>query len=601
MSHPQSDAVRWLTRQMLAAGVDWLVVCPGSRSTPLVQAAVEIEEAGHWRLEVVLDERQAGFAALGLARAGRRPAVVTTSGSAVAHLLPACVEAGETGTPLLLLTADRPARLRNRGAPQTVRQPALLTSYAQVVDLELSHGLSETDRAGTLEALARWATGGLLHLNACVDTPLALQAASESDLGSGSGGGGSGGGGSGGGGAGGGTLLEAPFAPEQLPASLHDGSVLPPLQDALAPPAAGEKVLLIAGSLPVDPALAALVPALCARAVVLAEWTSQLAAAAEEAGAPRTFDALLREPVLLAQLRPDRIVRLGEWPASKGLQTLLEQADSLGIAVQGVWGPRRSDPLDQVAVASTLPPAVALAAWQRSPEPSTAAWRSAWQAADTAARGAAAQLPAQGWELAAVAAVNASLTAETLLVVGNSMPVRDMDALNLQPRPCARALCSRGANGIDGTLAMAWGAALGSAAPTRVYLGDSTFLHDVGALQLLARQPTGLDLRVLVIDNDGGAIFDYLPARAAMAQAVHERFFTAPHGLDLVSIARGFGLQAQRVDTQEELLSAWLAPGGGVRIVVLAADRSRSVQLHRQWQHSQIAAAVAALEQGAPC
>lgn len=586
MSHPQSLAVRWLMEQLRLAGVDWLLICPGSRSTPLVQAAAEVEAAGHWRIDIVADERQAGFAALGLARVGRHPAVLTTSGSAVAHLLPACVEAGETGVALLLVTADRPPQLRDCGAPQTVRQPALLKSYAQVVDLDLCAGLDDAQSALARSAVAAWKKGNLVHLNVCLDTPLALQGPAW-----------------------------APLAPE-----LTEVSQLPtfvaarPGQDArpedvastgggldVAPPASGERVVLIAGPLQPDQALVALVPALCSRAVVLAEWTSQLAGPAAIAGAPRSYDALLRDPELLYALRPDRIVRLGEWPASKGLQQLLERAKSLDMAVEAVWGARRSDPLHQVTLASNRPPEQALAAWAQTPEPKVDNWRALWRTADEAARLAAKTLPTDDWELAAVRVVAAELSPATVVVVGNSMPVRDMDALNLSPPTCARILCSRGANGIDGTLAMAWGAALGTLAPTRVYLGDCAFLHDIGSLQLLAARQSELDLRVLVVDNDGGAIFDYLPARAAMTQSLHERCFTAPHGLDLVPIARGFGLEAQCVTSEADLERAWLAPGRGVRIVVFRVARPSSLRRHREWQNVQAAAAIAALALATPC
>ena len=586
MSHPQSAAVRWLLGQLRLHGVDWLLVCPGSRSTPLVQAAVEIEAEGYWRIEVVADERQAGFAALGLARVGRHPAVLTTSGSAVAHLLPACVEAGETATALLLLTADRPPALRDCGAPQTVRQPLLLASYARVVDLDVSGGVTADQASQAQIGLKHWQCGGLVHLNVCLDTPLALQSDAAVPWA-------------------GERNSASPLAASPMETSLRDRAIvgLPTceLRSSIAPPALGERVIVIVGPLPCHATLAEWMPQLCARGLVLAEWPSQLAAAAASSGAPRTYDALLRDPGLLERLRPDRIVRVGEWPASKGLQLLLEQARPLGIAVHAAWGARRSDPLHHVDLATYERPEVALAEWCNSADPGVEKWRSLWFAADSAARAAAESVPAQHWELGAVRTLVANLAANTNVIVGNSMAVRDLDALNLHPRHCARIVCSRGANGIDGTLAMAWGAAIGTAAPTRAYLGDCTFLHDIGSLQLIATHHRQLDLRVLVIDNDGGAIFDYLPARSAMAPQTHERLFTAQHGLDLVKIARGFGLDAQRVTTEAELRQAWTCPGQGVRVVIFQVDRATSFQLHRQWQGAQIGAAVAALAQLEPC
>lgn len=560
MTSPQDQGVRWLMQAVARAGANHVVVCPGSRSTPLVQAAIALEKSGAWQLHVVLDERQAAFAALGMARAGARPAVITTSGSAVAHLLPACVEAGETGVGLLLLTADRPPRLRNCGAPQTVRQTELLTAYANCIDFDLTAGSCDADRDQVVHNLAGWSAGQMLHLNACLDVPLAL----------------------------------APWTPEvPVRRDAQGGASRPTSADpGIRPPLRGEKLVVIAGPLAPDAELSAMMAALTQHAVVLAEATSNLSTEARKHGAPLQWDALLRDPELLEILAPDRIVRLGEWPASKGLQTLLEKSQAV---VEAVQGPRPSDPLRQLSAVSHLPPAQAIAGWLTPPQADSAVqhWRETWQLVDDAALAEVDALQFDGWERTVIAELHGDLRQGDWLIAGNSMPVRDLDALRTSALAPVKVLCSRGANGIDGTLAMAWGVAKASRERVRVYLGDSALLHDIGSLQLLAHRDA--DVRILVLDNDGGAIFDYLPARGAMPAADHLRCFTAPHGRSLAAIAQGFGVPASEVSTREGLRDAWQDRERGGQLVVFKVDREVSVARHRQWQRHAIAAARLAL------
>lgn len=563
----QSAAVRWLIQQVAAAGVSHVVVAPGSRSTPLVQAAAE--QPG-WQLTAVSDERSAAFVALGLARSGQLPLVITTSGSAVAHVLPACIEAHESSLPLILLTADRPDWLQGVGAPQTIAQRGLLQSHALTLHIEACDPdwmvNFATVSAKMSQAVATMQRQGRpLHLNVGLHTPLALVDADPS------------------------ALLPQRGSADAAPGQLTPGPLVPP-------PVAGEKVAVIAGPLLPRDTHPDLRDFMDGRALLLAEWPSQLAGDRDAPDVPlRLFDLWLRDPQWRARCMPARIVRLGEWPASKGLQLLLEDAAARGVPVDAVCPGRRSDPLHSNALETFLSPRDALARWPMAPQADAqvADWISDLRSAEIAVR-AALQTVAGPPELLAVRQVARALCPGDQLILGNSMAVRDADGFCLDVPGGVTVHTARGANGIDGTIAASLGIAWGSGRRCLTYLGDGALLHDVGALQLLAQRKVSARLDIVCIDNGGGAIFDFLPARAVVDASVHERFFYAAHGLDLLQIARGFGLDATRLEDATQL-GAWLQqPAVGVRVAILAVDRQQSMAARRAWQ----AAGLASLEVG---
>lgn len=562
----QDRVVRAVVAQLCEAGVTDVVVAPGSRSTPLVQAVAELEALGAWTLQVVLDERSAAFLATGLARGGRLPLVVCTSGTAVAHLLPACVESGESGLGWVVLSGDRPAALQDRGAPQTIRQRGLLEPYAPCLHIEAC----EVALGDAWQAELRHRVQGPLrapvHLNIGLDLPLAM-----------------------------GTEGAPTVCPQQGAHATRDGRT-----GVLPPPQMGERVLVVAGPMPPHTVPAAVAANLAAQAVVLHEVTANLPTA-------RTFacyDAILRDPTVRERLLPDRIVRLGEWPASKGLQLLLETAVQRGIAVDVLEGPRRSDPLACNRLTVNSPPAVALAAWHAGPhaEPQVAAWRNGWLRAERAARMARdtlrGELALQETEGALVPLLlHACARRGAALLLGNSMPLRDADGFAADDLPSA-VYSIRGANGIDGNLATALGLAEALAPrPLLVYLGDGALLHDIGALQLFA-QRVDVQVEVVVADNDGGAIFDYLPARTALAPSLHNRCFTAPHGLDLAAVARGFGVETLSCSCVADAAAVLATQPERSRVIVVRIDRERSLSAHRAWQRVQQVAAASALQDG---
>ncbi len=549
----QATTVRNLLATLVAGGLKHLVISPGSRSTPLVQAAAERPEL---TVHVVLDERAAGFFALGLARATQTlVGTLCTSGSAVAHVLPAAIEATESGDALVAITADRPVAVRGLGAPQAILQPGLLAPYAaHFAEIDAQ----DPDVAAHLLALQRAlrdvvARGGVVHVNVPLALPLALD----------------------------------PGDPAPLPPTANV-TVTPP-GDAIPPPLPGERILLLAGPLRLRPDLPTFLNAHLPRhqIAVLAEPASGLR---DHLTSLRHADAYLRDATVRAALLPHRIVRIGAWPVSKGAQLLLEDAKRLGIPVDAVQPGRVSDPLRQNRLTLTDDVATALRDWpivQSQPE---SPWTARWRAID-----AAIPQPAGQWqEAAAVAALANSVPPQSTLVLGNSMPVRDWDSFATPMPQAVRLEVSRGAAGIDGALATLAGLAVGGQRPVTAYLGDCTFLHDVGSLQILAgQQLRHAGVRICVVDNDGGAIFDYLPARTAMPEPLHVACFTTPHGLDLVAIARGFGIEAQLcgdLATWQALL-AQPVPRNGVQVLVARFNRSVSEALHRDyWRHAALAA-----------
>ncbi len=532
------------------AGVTDVVVSPGSRSTPFVLAA-----AGDARLRLhdVIDERAAGFFALGQARVTGRPALLLcTSGSAGAHYLPAVIEARHAGVPLLVLTADRPVELHGCGANQTIDQRALFAGYARATfDLGTPDGSPAALRAlrrAAVQAVhaTRWPTPGAAHLNAPARKPLEPRAASTPE---------------------GHALAALAHALRATPPTLAAPPVAAPDPVALDAIAAlclrARRGLLVAGPASVEQAEASAAVAALGAATgfaLAAEATSQLrTSAVRTVGA---FDLLLRSPHFRAEQPPDLIVQLGAAPTSAGLEQLLsERPDIVRVVIAPHEWPDPCGSATHLLVADVGEAADALARsvmrlrGAPAPEPSAYASRLAaadalcWRLVDADLAASAATLE----EGAVVRQTVAALHERAWFAIGNSLPVRHVDAFCPTLPPGVRVLSQRGVSGIDGLLAGAAGAASATDRPVTLLLGDVSFLHDVGGLALArhARAP----LCIVVINNDGGRIFEQLPlARAGQAAALPH--FTTPHGLDLSYAAELYGLRFLRASTRDALASA---------------------------------------------
>lgn len=573
--------LRAVVETLVAGGVRDVVICPGSRSTPM---ALALKAAGELRCWVHLDERAGAFFALGAARGGRRPAaILATSGTAVVNVAPAVTEARYGRVPLIVLTADRPPELHGVGAPQTIDQVELYGRHAKwfaelpvpADDPEAEVELRSTVARALDVALA--APAGPVQLNLPFREPLLPDGA----LGIG---------------------VDEDPAPPALPEPV---AVPPAAMERLLPLVHGSaRPLLVCGPLDREgfaPAASRLAAAI--RAPLVADALANLRCGTHDRnGVIAYHDALLRVPGFAAAHAPDLIVRFGGRPTSKALDLALERWDVPQLLVDDGDGWNmpvgktitRID-ADPVAFAAT---AAAAVDGEGSGDPS---WSERWRAADAAAAEALAAFESgldEPFEGAVARALDAALPDGTVVLVGNSMPVRDLDTfLPGSGRP-RRLLGNRGANGIDGLVSTALGLAAGQPQPVVLVLGDLSFLHDLTAL--VAAQRLGLDLLIVLVDNDGGGIFSFLPQGSADRPDLglpehYEALFGTPHGLDLRPVATALGATHRRVgrgDLARGLAACLDRPG--VTVLEVNTDRARNVELHRD-AFAAVARAVEAL------
>jgi 2-succinyl-5-enolpyruvyl-6-hydroxy-3-cyclohexene-1-carboxylate synthase len=551
-----------LVDEWVRAGITDAVVAPGSRSTPM---ALALAGDGRVRVHVHHDERAAGFVALGIGAATGRPAVVlTTSGTAAVELHPAVVEASQAGIPLIACTADRPPELQDVGAPQTVDQtrlfgPAVRWFCEPGVPDDSGASVSSWRSTGArVVAEASGAGGrgpGPVHLDLAFRDPLVGE---PGPLPAGRPGG-------------------APWHRTVIGAGTAGAAEAAELAGLLGPVRRG---VIVAGAGAGDPAT---VHALADRLgwPVLADPRSgaRLPLGTTVAHA----DALLRVRPWVEAHAPDVIVRLGESHASKVLSQWLAGAAAEVVAVvpPGRWlDPERNAGL----VIAADPGAVvdALLDLESAPGRAPEEWLTAWAAADQAADEAIADVLARHEEPTEPGVARTVLAAQSPgahVVVASSMPIRDVEWY-AAPREDVTVVSNRGANGIDGVVATAVGVALGSAAPTTALIGDVAFLHDLNAL--VGATARGIDLSVVVVDNDGGGIFSFLPQASSLPSERFELLFGTPHGLDLAALAAGMGVRARTVTAAADLGPALddARSSGGVGVTVVRTDRAANVAVH---------------------
>jgi 2-succinyl-5-enolpyruvyl-6-hydroxy-3-cyclohexene-1-carboxylate synthase len=561
--NPSSALATVLVDELVRCGVREAVLCPGSRSAPLAYALQEADREGRLRLHVRVDERSAGFLALGLAKLTRVPAVVvTTSGTAVANLHPAVLEAHHGQVPLLVLSADRPPELRGTGANQTTTQPGIfgpgLRWSGELGAPERRVGQVASWRSTLCRAVAasRGRPGGVpgpAHLNVPLREPL--------------------------------VPTEGDAWPEPLQGR-PDGAPwvsVPAGPPGDAPPVDPEpRTLVVVGDLPepgqVEKALA------WARASGWPVVAEPFGAGAE--GAVPHGPLLLGVEAWLDQYCPDRVITVGRITLARPVARLLRRE---GVRVETVAAsPEWVDPAHTVAAVHGL-------GTLQTPVPcGDAGWAQAWHDAGAALAKAVtdAGLP---WPsgLAVAHTLLSAAAPGAVLFVGSSNAVRDLDLSGDRGGSGPAVTANRGLAGIDGCVSTSVGLALAGAQPTYALLGDLTFLHDANGLLIGPHEPRP-DLTVVVANDDGGGIFTLLEPGEPARAADFERVFGTPTGSDLRALCAAHQVAHEVVQTREALVAAVARPPRGLRVVEVPLDRAGHREAHTRLR----AVAAAALAPG---
>lgn len=554
-ANPSHALALVLVDELIRNGIEHACLAPGSRSAALAMVLAEDERLS---LHVVHDERSAAFLAVGIARVTRKPVpVVSTSGSAAANFLPAVVEATHGRVPLLVLTADRPPELRATGANQTTDQIKL---YGDLVRWFHEMGTPEPSahaprywRSVVCRSLAEATlpVPGPVHLNLAFREPLVPDAAGD------------------------GFPFDLSGRPNEAPwTTIAAGNLpSPAIVNRLSAQAErAERGLVVAGGGTADPAAAVLL-AEAAGWPLIAEAHS---GARTGPNAISTYDALLRSEAFASE-PPDLVIRVGRTGTSKALARYLSEAIEQ-ITIDP--GPFVNDPERTSSAAIATDPGLLLRAvagglGPRRPGP----WIERWRAGERTARGVidAALMGDRVTEPRTARDVARSVPHGGTLVVASSMPVRDLDSF-MAPRSGLRIIANRGTSGIDGFVSTALGVALASEGPVVALAGDLSLLHDQNGFLLLGSE--SVDLTLVVINNDGGGIFSFLPQ--ARYEEPFERVFGTPHGLDLSKLAALYGITHRLISDPADLPSAVAEPHAGVRILEVRTDRKANLEFHHE-------------------
>ena len=566
--------------ELVRCGVREAVLAPGSRSTPLALALAAADRDGRLRLHVRIDERSAGFLAIGLSRGTGLPVpVVTTSGTAVANLHPAVLEASHAGLPLLVLSADRPPELRATGANQSTDQLGIFgTAVRWFHEIgtpsarpgQVGYWRSVVSRAVSIAAGDRTADPGPVQLNCALSEPLVpddnpdhdtssdadddtssdagddtssdagADTSSDADDGPGEAGG----------------WLE-PLFPRQGPWTTVYPAYTPP--SAIQP---GPRTVVVAGD---GASQAARFAAEAGRWPLFAEPSSRTRIGDSVIS---TYRLLLGTSELAGRI--ERVLVFGHPTLSRPVTGLLSR-DDVEVVVVSPFA-RWPDPGRR---AVTVVPGVEVTG------PDDPEWLAQWRAADELARPAVAAVLAEGplTGPAVAALLTASIGADDMLVVGSSNPARDLDLAPVVP---IRTMANRGLSGIDGVVSTAVGAALANGGPTYALVGDLTLLHDANGLVIGPDEPRP-DLRIVVVNDDGGGIFALLEQHRADG---FERVFGTPHHVDLRALCAATGTAYTLATTADELTAAIRRTVAGIDVVEVRVDRTTHRALQARLQQA---------------
>jgi 2-succinyl-5-enolpyruvyl-6-hydroxy-3-cyclohexene-1-carboxylate synthase len=555
--------------ELARSGLRLAVVSPGSRSTPL---AVALWQQPEIEVSVIVDERSAGFFALGAAQASGEPvALLCTSGTALVNYHPAVVEADESGIPLVVLSADRPPELRGIGAGQTIDQ---IKSFGASVRWFCEVGTHAADDSGLLHyrsvacrAMAR-ARGevrpGPVHLNLPWREPLAPVPVE------------------------GAVTATDPLALEgrdKRPLTAVTRIDLEPsvfILDEMAGHIGDAISGVIVAGRQLDPELREPLAHLARVSgfPILADPTSQLRCGPHDRShVVAAYDLLLREEHFARSVVPELVLRFGEMPTSKPLRAWLTAsgADEIVVDPYGGW----NEPTNRAAAILRADMSECASGWSARLEGLEGRERplpDRWLEAERAAQAALDDALANAAEISEPAlhrALGAAHQDGDLVYTSSSMPIRDQEAFVASSGTDARFLSNRGANGIDGLVSSGIGAARASGRPTTIVTGDLGLLHDLGGLAAVREAST--PVRIVVIDNAGGGIFHFLPQEAAMPEDEFETLLGTPRGIDIAKAAALFDLPHRRPESLADLPAA-LAAGTG--LIEVKTDRGTNVEAH---------------------
>ncbi|WP_144739764.1 2-succinyl-5-enolpyruvyl-6-hydroxy-3-cyclohexene-1-carboxylic-acid synthase [Bacillus altitudinis] len=552
-----------LMDEFVQSGVKEAVVCPGSRSTPLAMLALAHQEIN---VHVLVDERSAAFYALGLAKASQTPVLlICTSGTAAANFYPAVVESHYSRVPLIVLTADRPHELREVGAPQAIDQQFLFGKFVKwFTDLALP------EESQTMLRYVQTAAARASHVS-----------------------------------------TQEPKGPVQVNVPLRE----PLLPDLSIDPfdreeGAANKVLAAGQARPDDRVMSELVSIMnkAAKGIIVA---GELHSAEEQASVLRlakalhlpiladplsllrngheseeyiidAYDSLLKDEALQQHLLPEMVIRFGPMPVSKPLFKWLEKhAEVKQIVVDAAGGYRDPGLSASYMIESHAASFVEEVLMRAEKRQDTSNLRR-WQSVNSSFRMHANQYNDEDltFEGNVYRQLQHLLPKESVLFIGNSMPIRDVDTFfETQSKPF-RMMANRGANGIDGVVSTALGTYAALKQPITLVIGDLSFYHDMNGL--LAAKLMGIPLTVVLLNNDGGGIFSFLPQ--ASDEPYYEKLFGTPTGLNFEYASKLYGGTYSKPTTKEELKDVYLAhiQEPGLHLIEIETDRHSRVGKHRQ-------------------
>ncbi len=560
-----------VVEELLRNGIDTFVVCPGSRSSPLALAIAEEPRA---KAFVHPDERGAAFFALGHVAATGVPAVILcTSGSAVANFLPAVIECSKKKLPLIVLTADRPPELRRTGADQTIEQTGIFKEFVRF-ECELPCPTADIAPAMVLTTVdqavyrARHPFSGPVHVNVMFREPL-LTAEKGDDL----------------------TVYMAGLERWQGGVTPYSAYYAP--ASTVAPEAVHQAAgylnkarngIILAGKLNSGKDRASVL-ALAQKLQwpVVADVTSGLRLSPSRGPVIHYADQLLLSRSLAETLKVDAVLQVGGRMTSRRVNDFV-RARCPAHYVMVLDHPLRNDPTHQVtlrvqakagAFCQALTPLISV-------RPPSAQLALLMDLSKQAGRRVEKLSGLALNEPSLARAISQEIPAGHGLFLGNSMPVRDMDMYGAPQAKDIVIGANRGASGIDGTMATAFGFTAGGARPVTLLVGDLAALHDLNSLLLLAsvRQP----VTIVLVNNDGGGIFSFLPTSPFKGH--FERFLGTPHGLHFDAAARMFKIAYARPKTLEQFIRVYrkAVQGRGHTLIEVVTDRNENVTLHNEWQ-----------------